>query len=131
MPRAYTGNSFADFLLGTAAGYKELAVQDHGNWPNVSWAAYIQDNWRATNRLTLNLGLRWDGAPHAYESDNRMGNFYPYTCMIRPRPPCLIVKGYLQRSGGSRLYRRKPWTRHQPEPDPGGRPLVPQRNRNA
>ncbi|MGA9813119.1 MAG: hypothetical protein WBQ64_10100, partial [Terriglobales bacterium] len=75
--QSFTGNSFADFLLGTAAGYNELGVQDHGDWPAVSYAAYIQDNWRATRRLTLNLGLRWDGAPHTYESNNRMGNFYP------------------------------------------------------
>ena len=27
--------------------------------------------------LTLNLGLRWDGVPHTYEANNRMGNFYP------------------------------------------------------
>ena len=75
--QSFTGNSFADFLLGTAASYNELGVQDHGNWPTISYAAYIQDNWRATHRLTLNLGLRWDGAPHTYESNNRMGNFYP------------------------------------------------------
>ena len=75
--QSFTGNSFADFLLGTAAGYNELGVQDHGSWPAISYAAYIQDNWRATHRLTLNLGLRWDGAPHTYETDNRMGNFYP------------------------------------------------------
>jgi hypothetical protein len=75
--QTFTGNSFADFLLGTAVSYQELAVQDHGVWPNTSWAAYFQDNWRATNRLTLNLGLRWDGIPHTVESNNRMGNFYP------------------------------------------------------
>ncbi len=73
----FTGNDFADFLLGTASGYNELAVQDHGYWNNVSWAAYVQDNWRVNHRLTLNLGLRWDGAPHTYEANNRMGNFYP------------------------------------------------------
>jgi Carboxypeptidase regulatory-like domain/TonB dependent receptor-like, beta-barrel len=73
----FTGNDFADFLLGTASGYNELAVQDHGYWNNVSWAAYVQDNWRVNNRLTLNLGLRWDGVPHTYEANNRMGNFYP------------------------------------------------------
>jgi Carboxypeptidase regulatory-like domain len=73
----FTGNDFADFLLGTATGYNELAVQDHGYWNNVSWAAYVQDNWRVNHRLTLNLGLRWDGVPHTYEANNRMGNFYP------------------------------------------------------
>jgi hypothetical protein len=73
----FTGNDFADFLLGESKTYTELAVQDHGFWNNVSYAAYIQDNWRATRNLTLNLGLRWDGAPHTYEANNRMGNFYP------------------------------------------------------
>ena len=71
------GNDFADFLLGDAKSYNELAVQDHGFWNNTSWAAYFQDNWRVNNKLTLNLGLRWDGAPHTYEANNRMGNFYP------------------------------------------------------
>jgi Carboxypeptidase regulatory-like domain len=73
----FTGNDFADFLLGDAKGYQELAVQDKGYWNNVSWAAYVQDNWRVTRKLTLNLGLRWDGVPHTYEANNRMGNFYP------------------------------------------------------
>src|SRR5215471_2048491 len=43
----YTGMDFADFLLGTSKSYNELAVQDHGFWNNVSWAAYVQDNGRA------------------------------------------------------------------------------------
>ncbi len=73
----FTGNSFADMLLGTPSSYQELAVQDHGQWNNVSWAAYAQDNWRVNRKLTLNLGLRWDGIPHTYEANDRMGNFYP------------------------------------------------------
>ncbi len=73
----YTGSDFADFLLGDAKSYSELAVQDHGLWNNISWAAYIQDNWRVNRNLTLNLGVRWDGVPHTYEANDRMGNFYP------------------------------------------------------
>jgi hypothetical protein len=73
----FTGNDFADFLLGDAKSYNELAVQDQGHWNNVSWGAYAQDNWRVNRKLTLNLGLRWDGVPHTYEANNRMGNFYP------------------------------------------------------
>jgi len=73
---AYTGNGFSDFLLGYAGGYSEDAVHDSGQYNNVSWAAYVQDNWRASKQLTLNLGIRWDGVPHTYEANYRLGNFY-------------------------------------------------------
>jgi len=51
----YTGNDFADYLLGYATRYFEEAVQGTGHWNSVSLVAYFQDNYRANNRLTLNL----------------------------------------------------------------------------
>jgi hypothetical protein len=74
---SYTGNDFADYLLGYGQGYTEDAVKSASQWNNVSWALYIQDNYRVNSRLTLNLGLRWDGIPHTYEANNQMSNFYP------------------------------------------------------
>lgn len=74
---AFTGFDFSDYLLGLAQQYQEAAVKDSGHWNNISWAAYMQDNWKASPRLTLNLGLRWDIAPHTYEAKHRMTNFYP------------------------------------------------------
>jgi hypothetical protein len=71
------GNDFADYLLGDASQYEEDAVQSAGHWNNVSWAIYGQDNWRVNHRLTLNLGLRWDIAPHTYEANQQSANFYP------------------------------------------------------
>jgi len=71
------GFDFADFLLGLSNNYQEQAFKGVGHWNAISPAAYIQDNWRATQRLTLNLGLRWDGIPHTYEANNNMANFYP------------------------------------------------------
>jgi Carboxypeptidase regulatory-like domain len=73
----YTGNDFADFLLGLAQNYTEDAIKSTGHWNNQSWALYFQDNYRVNNRLTLNLGLRWDGLPHTYEANKQMANFYP------------------------------------------------------
>jgi hypothetical protein len=87
----FTGNDFADFLLGDAKSYQELAVQDSGHWNNVSWAAYVQDNWRVNRKLTLNLGLRWDGVPHTYEASNRMGNFYP--SLYNPADAATLLPG--------------------------------------
>ena len=74
---AHTGVDFADYLLGLTQQYQEDGVHDSGQWNNVSWGAYIQDNWRVNKKLTLNLGLRWDGVPHTYEANHRMSNFYP------------------------------------------------------
>ncbi|MGD0567348.1 MAG: TonB-dependent receptor [Candidatus Sulfotelmatobacter sp.] len=71
------GSDFADFLLGYGSSYEEDAVKSSGHWNNVSYAAYVQDNWRVNHRLTLNLGLRWDGAPHTYEANQQSANFYP------------------------------------------------------
>lgn len=71
------GLDYADFILGYAQTYQEDAIQATGHWNNISPDAYIQDNWRATRHLTLNLGLRWDGIPHTYEANNHMANFYP------------------------------------------------------
>src|SRR5579863_8282469 len=85
----FTGSDFADFLLGTAKSYAELAVQDHGLWNNVSWATYIQDNWRVHRKLTLNLGVRWDGVPHTYEANDRMGNFY--TSLYNPADAAVVL----------------------------------------
>jgi len=99
----YTGNDFADFLLGYAQNYSEDAVKITGQWNNVSYGAYIQDNWRATHRLTLNLGLRWDGVPHTYEANQQSSNFYPnlynaadaatfdsagHICSVNSNPAC-------------------------------------------
>jgi hypothetical protein len=73
----YTGVDFADYLLGLSQNYTQDALKSAGHWDNQSWALYFQDNWRLSSRLTLNLGLRWDGIPHTYEESNNMANFYP------------------------------------------------------
>ncbi len=88
----YTGNDFADYLLGYANSYNEAAVQSTGHWNSVSLAAYFQDNYRVSNRLTLNLGLRWDGIPHTYEANNQMSNFYPN--LYNPADPAILNPGY-------------------------------------
>ncbi|HLJ87651.1 MAG TPA: TonB-dependent receptor [Candidatus Angelobacter sp.] len=44
--------------------------------------AYIQDDWKVNNRLTLNLGLRYEYATPYYEKDNHLTNFDPTTDTI-------------------------------------------------
>lgn len=53
---------FPDFLLGQTGGTSSHQLQGdshrHTSQNNHAW--YLQDNWRVTPRLTLNLGVRWD-----------------------------------------------------------------------
>jgi hypothetical protein len=59
----YTGNAFGDFLLGLPDSVTRdpgaPAFSTYGNWP----AVFFQDNYRATQNLTLNLGLRYEYNP--------------------------------------------------------------------
>src|SRR5579871_861817 len=73
----FTGNDFADYLLGYATNYQESAVQNFNHWNSNSFALYFQDNYRVNRRLTVNLGLRWDGVPHTYDANKQTANFYP------------------------------------------------------
>ena len=54
-----TRNATADFLMGLPATMNQDAPTTK---INNSWysAMFIQDDWRPSNRLTVNLGLRWD-----------------------------------------------------------------------
>ena len=54
-----TGRGLTDFLAGQASQVEHLAP---GTMNMTQWylGLYAQDAWRATDRLTLNLGLRWE-----------------------------------------------------------------------
>ena len=72
----FTGNAFADFLLGYAqrAQLTNVYVVNQRLW---STSFYVQDDWKATDKLTVNLGLRYDFMTPSLEADNRIANFDP------------------------------------------------------
>jgi hypothetical protein len=73
---AGTGSALAQFLLGdvnTAFIDRILGASNHGT----SSSFFIQDDWRASRRLTLNLGLRYDFQQKPYERNNGLINFDP------------------------------------------------------
>jgi outer membrane receptor protein involved in Fe transport len=72
----FTGNAYADFLLGYAQR-AQLTNVFVVNQRLRSTSFFVQDDWKPTDRLTLNLGLRYDFTTPAYEKDNRMANFDP------------------------------------------------------
>jgi hypothetical protein len=71
------GVGLADFLLGFAANYGQAQLQDFVSIDFNTIDFYGLDDWRVNRQLTLNLGLRWEGLPHAFDTHNRASNFYP------------------------------------------------------
>jgi hypothetical protein len=76
-----TGNAVADMLLGyynNVGGFVPGATQfvpanTAGNPQDHVFgyfAPYAMDNWKVTQKLTVDLGLRWDYRPAAYEAHN-------------------------------------------------------------
>ena len=66
-----SGNSIASFLLGAPA----FGAIDNNFYPTFRWnyyAPWVQDDWKLTDRLTLNLGLRWDFNTPVFEEQNRI-----------------------------------------------------------
>lgn len=69
--------AFANFLLGQADSYSQ---QSHDTIPHLrylNFEVYVQDDWKVTPRLTLNLGVRYSYFPSPTDSNNTLVNFDP------------------------------------------------------
>jgi hypothetical protein len=77
---AASGNLYnlADFMLGLRAQYALSSVLVADLRRNMHFA-YVQDDWRAASRLTLNLGLRYEFSTPYWEKNNVLSNFDPAT----------------------------------------------------
>ncbi len=51
-----------------------------GNW---SFALFVQDDWRVTSHLTLNLGLRYELSTAISDSNAQLANFYPNAGLLQ------------------------------------------------
>ena len=76
-PASDLGLGWAAFILGLPSG-ASVATNDTYALHNPYYASFVQDSWRVTSKLTLNLGLRQEYERGATERYNRMmGNFDP------------------------------------------------------
>jgi hypothetical protein len=73
----FSGDSYINFVLGDATSFTQLQFLTDKHWVNNNYGLYFNDNWHVSPRLTLNLGLRYDGLPHAFERYNAFANFVP------------------------------------------------------
>ena len=78
-PRGTTptaAHQYADFLLGLA--HSVILSPTRFNIEDNSWHGnlYVQDNWRLSGALTLNLGLRWDLFTRPVEDHRAVANYF-------------------------------------------------------
>ena len=71
-----TGHGFASMLLGDVTSASVPVDTPVGSqFPMYSW--FVQDDWKVSHNLTLNIGTRWDYQPQGTEKYDRLHNFNP------------------------------------------------------
>ncbi len=83
----FTGDAYADSMLGLV---NELRVANEENQAGIEHElfAYAQDDWRLTDRLTLNLGLRYELPYVWYQPKGQSSTFIPgYQSTVFPNAP--------------------------------------------
>lgn len=93
-------SSFNNFLIGNGVSILGSGVFDRALRVN-DWSGFVQDDWKINNRLTLNLGLRYDFYGYPKDTRGRLVNFLPDqfrqgTTASPAGPP----NGFVQAAGG-------------------------------
>ncbi|MEO7652775.1 MAG: hypothetical protein ABIZ80_20125, partial [Bryobacteraceae bacterium] len=82
--RQYSGNNFADFLLGTVGQSTLGAEGTRGNFAQVGQYFFIQDDWKLSSRLTVNAGVRYEYRGPWKDKRGFFSNVNPVTAELFP-----------------------------------------------
>ena len=91
-----TGNVNASLFLGSASTYSVALPPPIGHYHTMEFDAYIQDNYRVSKNLTLNIGLRYEAHPATWTKDGLANSFdLKNDALVLAVPPAtLISEGY-------------------------------------
>ena len=82
-----TGNAMASFLLGVPGAITQAYQLVWAGTRLLEFGTYAADDWHVNNRLTVNLGVRWEYLPPPVEVANRFANFNTQTGKV-------LIAGY-------------------------------------
>ena len=90
---ALSGSNLADFMLGAVTSFQQDAGVYY-NYSGTEGSLFAQDNWRVNQKLTLNLGIRWDPYFPYTDAKNRIACYRPGQKSARyPNAPAGLVYG--------------------------------------
>jgi hypothetical protein len=72
-----SGFGFSNAALGVFNSYSQASKYIEGSMLYNQLEFYIQDNWKVSNRLTLDYGMRFVHQQPQYDQFNQMSNFFP------------------------------------------------------
>ena len=84
---SFNFNSWGDFLVGNVSSFSQTLPDITPDLHFVNSEAYVQDDWKVSHRLTLNLGVRWSRLPSVTDVRNTLSNFDPayYSPQLAPK----------------------------------------------
>ncbi len=86
-PRPNTGYADADFFLGAASNFSQNRNAPFNNVWLIEFDSFFQDNWRVSQRLTINAGVRWEAHPAPRAANDYMVAFDPKNNALALRRP--------------------------------------------
>jgi hypothetical protein len=95
---------FANFLLGQADSYTQPSHDVIPYLHYVNFEAYVQDDWKVTPHLTLNLGVRYSYFPSPGDSNNTLTNFDPNLFSAANAPAIDPVTGNMVAGNDAATY---------------------------
>jgi len=93
-------NSWGDFLVGNVATFAQTLPDIIPDLHFINTEAYVQDDWKITPRLTLNLGVRWSRLPSTTDVKNTLSNFDPFYYSPQLAPAIDTTSVYIKNSPG-------------------------------
>jgi len=101
-----TGVGYADFLIGYAKSWSASVSPQYAGRLR-SPAAFIQDDFKVTPKLTLNLGLRWMGTTGWWDRDGNARSFDPTVINPATGKPGAMWYGVTKANGRTALQESK------------------------
>ena len=91
-------SAFANFLIGNAnGGFTQASMAVTPNVQASQVEAYVQDNWKAARRLSLNLGVRYTYFAQPHDANGLLSNF-DSAAYVRANAPTVDSNGNLCKS---------------------------------